>query len=160
MSLLPSAVVLGLVAWVAAVLARRRPSPPGREAERRSAARVLAVATAVQAVHFAEEAATGFHERFPALVGLPPMSFALFVGFNVAWLAIWVASVPGVGAGRRIAFFPAWFLALAGVLNGVAHPSFAVLVGGYFPGLATSPFIAAAAGWLATRLLAATGRTG
>ena len=60
--------------------------------------------------------------------------------------------VPGVGAGRRLAFFAAWFLALAGLLNGVAHPAFAVGVGGYFPGLVTSPFIGAAGIWLWLRL--------
>jgi hypothetical protein len=113
------------------------------------------VAVLVQAVHFAEEAGTGFHERFPALVDLPPMPFSWFLAFNLAWLAIWRASVPGVRRGRRLAFFAAWFLAIAGVLNGIGHPAFAIAEGGYFPGLVTSPFIAAAAGWLALRLWAA-----
>ncbi|MEN8159367.1 MAG: hypothetical protein ABFS41_04760, partial [Myxococcota bacterium] len=63
MSLLPSVVILGLVALAAIALASRRRSPVGRADERRAAARALALATAVQAVHFAEEAAMGFHVR-------------------------------------------------------------------------------------------------
>jgi hypothetical protein len=98
--------------------------------------------------------------RFPALLGLPAMSFGLFVTFNFAWLAIWLASVPAIGAGRPVAFFAAWFLAIAGVLNGIGHPAFAFAEGGYFPGLLTSPFIAAAAAWLAVRLGAATAPRG
>ena len=152
MSLLPSVLILGLAALVAAVLAARRRSLPEHEAERRAAARVLGLAVVVQGLHFTEEATTGFHERFPALLGLPAMPFAFFVSFNLAWLVIWAAAVPGVAAGRRIAFFAAWFLAIAGLLNGAGHPAFALAVGGYFPGLLTSPFIAAVAAWLAVRL--------
>ncbi|MCP5090226.1 MAG: hypothetical protein GY949_04810, partial [Gammaproteobacteria bacterium] len=46
------------------------------------------------------------------------------------------------------AYFAAWFLAIAGMLNGVAHPLLAIAAGGYFPGLITSPFIGAAGVWL------------
>ncbi len=150
MSLLPSAVILGLAALAAGWLAWRRVSADAEV--RRRASQALLVATLVQAVHFGEEAATGFDVRFPALLGLPPMPFAFFVGFNVAWLAAWLVAVPGVRGGRRLAYFAAWFLAIAGVLNGVGHPAFAVAVGGYFPGLVTSPCVAAAAAWLAIRL--------
>lgn len=157
LSALPSIVILGLAMLAAAVLARTRSPLPGR-VPRLRAARALLVAVLVQAVHFAEEAGTGFHVQFPALLGLPPMSFALFLAFNLAWLVIWRASVPGLRAGRAFATFAAWFLAIAGVLNGIGHPAFAVAVGGYFPGLFTSPLIAGAAAWLAVRLVAATAR--
>ena len=83
-----------------------------------------------------------------------PLSF--FLLFNVTWLAIWVASVPGLRSGRPAAFFAAWFLAIADLFNGIAHPLLAVASGGYFPGLVTSPFIAAAAALLWIRLRRAT----
>ena len=155
-SLLPSAVALGLVALAALALARSRPSAPDRVEERRQAARALAVALAVQAVHFTEELATGFPERLGALFALPPMPLWLFVAFNAAWLGAWAASVPGLRSARPAAFFAAWFLALAGMGNGVAHPLLAVAADGYFPGLLTSPAIAAAALWLWIRLRDAT----
>ena len=116
----------------------------------------LAFAVALQSVHFAEEAATGFHERFPGLVGLPGIPLSVFVVFNLTWLGIWVASVPGLRSARADAFFAAWFLAIAGMLNGIAHPLFAIATGGYFPGLVSSPLIGAASVWLWLRLRRAT----
>lgn len=153
---LPSMFVLGLAALAALRLALTRSSPSGNGEERRIAARVLALAIVVQGVHFAEEAATGFPERLGALFGLPAMPFAGFVVFNVAWLAIWVVAVPGLRSGRTSAFFVAWFLAIAGMANGIAHPLLAIAGGRYFPGLLTSPFIAAASVWLWVRLTRAT----
>jgi len=157
LSIFPSILVLGLAAAAAAWLAGSRPSPSENVAERRSAARALAYAVSVQSIHFVEEAATGFHERFPALFGLPAMPLSFFIGFNLAWIGIWVASVPGLRSERPVAFFAAWFLAIAGMLNGVAHPLFAIAVGGYFPGLVTSPIIAIVSIGLWRRLREATG---
>jgi formate hydrogenlyase subunit 3/multisubunit Na+/H+ antiporter MnhD subunit len=141
LSILPSVVVLGLVAIVAVWLAQRRSSPDEAAKERDAASTVLGVATAIQSVHFAEEWATGFHARFPALLGLDPMPLAFFVTFNLAWIVVWIVSTPLLRRGRKPAFFAAWFLAIAGVLNGVAHPMMAIASGGYFPGLITSPVI-------------------
>jgi len=47
-------------------------------------------------------------------------------------------------------------LAIAGAANGVAHPLMSVAVGGYFPGLATSPLIGVLGVVLLRRLLAVT----
>jgi len=141
LSLIPSIVVLGLAAFAALQLALRRPSPTEFTMERATASRVLALATAIQSGHFAEEWVTGFNVRFPALFGLEPMPLSFFVVFNLTWIAIWIASVPLLRSSRKLAFFAAWFLAIAGVLNGVAHPLMAVASGGYFPGLISSPFI-------------------
>lgn len=157
-SVVPSAVVLGVAAIVAAGLARSRPSPIDAAAERIAAATVLGVTTAVQSAHFVEEWATGFHARFPALLGLDPMPLAFFVSFNLTWIAIWIASLPFLRRGRKTAFFAAWFLAIAGILNGFAHPMMAVASGGYFPGLITSPFIGIAGVILWQRLQKATSR--
>ena len=155
-SLVPSVVVLGLVAVAALRLAQRRSSPVEAVKERGAAAMVLGVTTAIQSVHFAEEWATGFHARFPALLGLDPMPLSFFVSFNLAWIVIWIASIPLLRLGRRPAFFAAWFLALAGMLNGIAHPLMAMASGGYFPGLVTSPVIGLAGVFLWQRLRKAT----
>ena len=153
--MLASVIILGAAAFFAVALTRSRPlSEDG--AARRDAALGLALATSVQAVHFVEEAATGFHERFPVLFGLPPIPFPVFLSFNLAWLAIWAASVLGLRSGRAGALFAAWFLAIAGGLNGIGHPLLAVVAGGYFPGLLSSPFMGVAAGLLWVRLRRAT----
>ncbi len=125
-------------------------------AERLDAARALALAVGLQSLHFAEEVATGLHERFPALLDLPSMPLSFFVIFNLTWLGIWVASVPGLRSARASAFFAAWFLAIAGMINLIAHPLLAIAAGGYFPGLVSSPFIGGASVWLWRRLHRAT----
>jgi hypothetical protein len=156
LNLLPSIIVLGLVALAAATFTARRASPPENLEGRADASRALLVALVIQGIHFIEEAATGLHVRLPALFGLPPIPFALFVGFNVLWLGIWIGSVPAIRRARPPAFFAAWFLAIAGALNGILHPLLAVVARGYFPGLVTSPFIGAAGVWLWIRLLRTT----
>jgi len=155
-SVAPSVVVLGLVAIVAVRLALSRSSPIEAVTERIVASTVLGITTAVQSAHFAEEWVTGFHARFPALLGLNPMPLSFFVAFNLAWIVIWIISIPFLRLGRRAAFFAAWFLAIAGILNGVAHPMMAIASGGYFPGLITSPVIGIAGLILWQRLQRAT----
>ncbi len=155
-NVLPSMIVLGLAAFAALLLVLSRRSPPENVAERLDAARALAIAVGVQSVHFAEEAATGLHERLGALLGLPGIPLSVFVVFNLTWIGIWVASVPGLRSARTVAFFAAWFLAIAGMFNGIAHPLLAIAAGGYFPGLVSSPFIGAASVWLWLRLRRAT----
>lgn len=156
MSLIPSIVVLGLAAFIALQLALRRPSALELAMERAAVSRALALVTAIQSGHFAEEWATDFHARFPALFGLEPMPLSFFVGFNLTWIVIWIAAVQMIRSGQKFAFFAAWFLAIAGMLNGVAHPLMAVASGGYFPGLVSSPFIGLASVVLWKRLQAAT----
>lgn len=156
LSVLPSIIVLGLAAIAALLLARHSPSPPKNTTERLTASHALALATGLQCIHFVEEATTGFHERFPALLGLPSMSFSFFAVFNLAWIAIWAASIPALRSGHAAAFFAAWFLAIAGTLNGIGHPLIAVATGGYFPGLLSSPFVGLACLWLWLKLRAAT----
>lgn len=148
--------VLGLVAIAAVHLALSRTSPAEAQADRRAAATLLGIATGIQGVHFVEEWTTGFHTRFPALLGLNPMPMSFFVSFNLMWIAIWIISVPFLRLRRRAAFFAAWFLAIAGILNGAAHPMMALASGGYFPGLITSPLIGIAGVILWQRLQRAT----
>ena len=107
-SIAPSVVVLGLVAIVAVRLTQWRSSPVEAAKERIAASTVLGFATAIQSAHFAEEWVTGFHARFPALLGLDPMPLSFFVPFNLAWIAIWIVAIPFLRLGRRPAFFAAW----------------------------------------------------
>lgn len=156
LSLLPSILVLGVAALAAALLAQRRLSSPDNVKQRSAASQLLATATVIQGIHFTEEATTGFPERLGALLGIPAMPMSFFVIFNLLWLAIWVVSVPGIRSARTGAFFAAWFLAIAGMFNAIAHPLLAVAANGYFPGLVTSPFIGVAGFWLWLRLRKAT----
>ena len=156
LNMLPSILILGLAALGAIVLSRIRRSPADRVSERQMASRVLGLATVSQAVHFTEEAATGFHEQLPALFGLEPIPYASFVAFNLVWLMIWALSIPGIRASHSVAFFAAWFLAIAGIINGVAHPLLAIAQEGYFPGVVSSPFVAIACIWLWLQLWKAT----
>lgn len=138
--------LLGTAAlWIAAAVAlgltlARRPVDAGR-ANRRQATSLVVVLLALQSLHAAEEYATGFSEQFPAVLGLAPWPAAFFLVFNVSLLVVWAAAVPGLAAGYRPAYMPVWFLALAGMANGVAHPLLALGAGGYFPGLLTSPLV-------------------
>lgn len=134
--------------WIAAVtalfltLAREGVGASGERL--RAAVRLAAVAVILQGGHFAEELATGFHQRFPELLGLTPWPAGFFVSFNLFWLATWGLSIWGLAARRRLALFPLWFLAVAGVANGAAHPLLALRAAGYFPGLVSSPFVGTA----------------
>lgn len=152
-SLLPSATVLGMAGVIALFLTFSRDWAHESKSLIRGAVHITVVATLFQAAHFTEELVTGFHEQFPALLGLPPMPIRVFVVFNLAWLGIWSLSAWGLAARRRVALFPLWFLGIGSAVNGVAHPLLSVLAGGYFPGLVTSP-VAGLLGVLLLRRLA------
>jgi hypothetical protein len=137
----------------------RIPVTIGRDKLQRTNALVIACLT-FQGAHFVEEYATRFYERFPSLLGLQPWSATFFVAFNVFWLIIWVVAAFGLRSGARVAFFPLWFLAIAMIANGIAHPMLAVRVGGYFPGLISAPVVGIAGVVLWKHLMALTQRAG
>ena len=158
-------VLLGTGAlWIAAVaailltLSRPIPSPPDPR-QLRAVVIAMTVAIGIQLLHFGEEWMTCFHERWPPLLGLTPWSDRFFVTFNLVWIVVWVMSVFGLRAGWQVALMPAWFLAIAAVMNGVAHALLSLRVGGYFPGLLTAPAIGACGLWLTSRLRALTEAT-
>ncbi|HSM30851.1 MAG TPA: HXXEE domain-containing protein [Woeseiaceae bacterium] len=153
---LPGLLILGLVALMALHRARTRKPLAATDQRLLAASRALALATAVQFVHFSEEWATGFNVRFPALFDLDPIPGEAFVVFNLAWIATWLVAIPMLRKARTFAFFVAWFLAIAGLLNGIAHPLLAAATDGYFPGLISSPFIGVAGLSLWRRLNVAT----
>lgn len=140
-SYLPSIAALGTVLIVAGVITAARPQVHKQVGESRRFMVVSSLTILTQSLHFLEELVTGFFLEFPAVFGLPPFTKTAFVVFNVAWLAIWVVALLGVRLGVVIAVWPLWFLALATVLNMVAHPLLALRVGAYFPGLFTSPAV-------------------
>lgn len=152
MSIVPSLLILGLVTFVALLIALKNPQRQKNSRLSRAAAKILLLATLVQTLHFTEEAFTGFAEKFPALFGLPAMPLPVFTGFNLIWISIWLAAIPGLHRAKPWALFAAWFLALAGLINGIAHPLLSIITGGYFPGLITSPFIGAVGVWLGLSL--------
>lgn len=155
-SILPSMVLLGIAVMIAFYLTASRGWADGSRMLIPGAVRIAVVAVFFQGAHFTEELLTGFHEQFPALFGLAPMPLGFFVGFNVVWLVIWGLSAWGLAAIHRLALFPLWFLGMGCAMNGVAHPALSVYTNGYFPGLATSPFVGVLGVLLLRRLLAIT----
>ncbi len=143
---------LDVAAAAALYLTVRREYLDRAAVEARAAAHLVLAIVGMQAAHFTEELATGFYTRFPELLGLAAWPRGLFVAFNLAWIAIWALSAFGLSARVRAALFPLWFLGIAGVANGVAHPLFSLVTGGYFPGLLTSPLVGVAGVVLLRRL--------
>jgi hypothetical protein len=143
---------LWVVLVVSTIISGFRPLSVLSVRQRRDFAVVGLAACTAQAAHFTEEFFTGFSSAFPVALGLSPWSQWSFAAFNVVWIFIWVVCVREAPRGHRIAEFPLWFLALALLMNGIAHPLLALREGGYFPGLATS-ILAGAAGVVLLRCL-------
>ncbi|GLQ46326.1 hypothetical protein GCM10007862_13770 [Dyella lipolytica] len=118
--------------------------------------RVFLFGLAAQCLHFMEESLTHFPVRLPELLGLPPWPDDFFVVFNLLWLAVWILSSIGLRAGYRVAMFPIWFFTISCLVNLIAHPILSLAVGGYFPGLLTSPLVGLFGVWLVMRLIALT----
>lgn len=158
LSLLPSLIVLGSLAAIALFVVTARPPSAANVADNYAAARALRLAIAAQCLHFVEELLFDLRTVLPSLFELPRMPISLFLTLNLAWIAIWFASIRGLKSGRKDAFFAAWFLGIAGIFNAMAHPALAVVAGGYFPGLVSAPVVGAAGVWLVARLHRATAR--
>ncbi len=141
---------LAIVLAVAVGLALARPAGSGDPDARRRARFAAWLAIGIQGAHFVEELLSGFRIWFPEQLGLAPWSAAFFVGFNVSWLAIWILAVLAAGRMRLAVDAALLFLAMASMVNGIAHPLLALREGAYVPGLVTAPF-AGAAGWLLWR---------
>ena len=152
-SILVGTAGLSAAALAALVLTVVRGRVSANQAELQAAVRVAGVAVVVQSAHFVEELATGFRQRFPEQLGLAPWSLGFFVSFNLFWLGVWVFSCRGLSAGRQPALAALWFLGIAALVNGIAHPVLSARAGGYFPGLITSPVLGVV-GFLLLRRLA------
>lgn len=125
-------VTLGLVVW----WARSAVEVPG-------VTRLLpayCAALTLQFIHFAEEYAAGFAERFPLRYGGDPIDPTVFVAFNMTAYAVFLLATVGLTTGRgpRLLIVPSLFYVVYGAIgNGLAHVAWAVEAGGYFPGLVT-----------------------
>ena len=143
-SMLQGTAALWVAVAAALFLTLSRPIPNPQPLARDRLLRLYMVAISLHCMHFLEEFLTGFHLRFPALLGLQAWTVEFFVTVNLACIALWSLSAAGIWSGLRLAYFPLWFLVIAMLANCAAHPAFALLTGGYFPGLATSPLM----GWM------------
>ncbi|MBI1211920.1 MAG: HXXEE domain-containing protein [Alphaproteobacteria bacterium] len=141
---------VGLVIATITALAQRPPA-----ATLRAAAMPAAITLLVQAAHFGEEYATEFYRLFPERLGLASWSAQFFVIFNLIWLSLWLGAIAAayVGRARLYSAIVLWFLAIAAIGNGIAHPLFAISARGYFPGLITAPLLGIAGLFLARSLL-------
>ena len=107
-----------------------------------------------QGAHSIEEYVTRLYAVFPPARFVSSLiSHNLAVGFLFANAALvtfglWCWAVP-VGSRWPIARELVWFWTLLELGNGVGHSFLALSHGGYFPGVATAPFLLLFAGWLA-----------
>jgi hypothetical protein len=149
---------LSVLLLVAAALTALRPLSPRSGRGRRRLIVLGIVAVGLQTTHAAEEYRTGFYEAFPRMLGLQPWGSRAFLAFNLAWLLVWAVSLVGVSRGWRIAEWPIWFLALALIANGLAHPLLSLARREYFPGLGTAPVVGIAGLLLLREMLLASAR--
>jgi hypothetical protein len=140
-SILIGTLGLSAAAMAAAFLALSREIRVSALLELSQVRQIAAITLVLQVAHFAEEWTTGFHRLFPEMLGLAPWSGTFFVTFNIGWIAIWCLTIASLRNRPRVLWFPVWFLAIASIANGIVHPMLAVVSGGYFPGLWTSPFV-------------------
>lgn len=94
---------------------------------------------AVQFVHFAEEFMTGFATKFPALYGGQAYTDVTFVNINMISYVIFTLTALGVFVGRMKFFItPMLFFIVYGAMgNAIAHTTWSLYLGQYFPGLIT-----------------------
>ena len=97
--------------------------------------RLYVWALAWQALHCAEEWATGFPARWPAQFGYPAWSATQFLSFNAVFYLLFAAAP---FAPRALAWFASFF-SVAMFANGLGHVAIAAWLDGYFPGLITAP---------------------
>jgi hypothetical protein len=119
--------------------------------------RAFGILIAAQAAHSLEEYAGHLYDVFgPArsLSGLVAENRALgFAVLNAGVVAfgLW-CYVAQVRKGRRYARLLAWLWVAVELVNGFGHAALAMVRGGYFPGVATAPVLAAVSLYLARRL--------
>lgn len=107
----------------------------------RSALPIYFLGIVLLCVHSAEEFFAGFHREFPRRFGYQ-WSDVTFVGFNVAWISLFLLAGLGAYRGVRLAYLLVLFFALgAGILNGLGHLGATLAQGRYFPGTFTAPLL-------------------
>lgn len=98
------------------------------------------LALALQFLHFAEEFVTGFYTRWPVeIFRSVPYDINSFLIVNM--ISYFFFLIAGIAMLKNIKFpiLIAWFFIIMGVcIQAVQHTVYAIMVGGYFPGLYTS----------------------
>ncbi|MFQ5777580.1 MAG: HXXEE domain-containing protein [Terriglobia bacterium] len=104
-----------------------------------------------QAAHSIEEmrahlydffwAATGVFHQYISAFPQFRMGADTFAVLNMSFIALLLATVPAVQAGKRWALFLAGLAGVIEVLNGIAHLAGAIVFGGYVPGAASAPLL-------------------
>ncbi len=98
------------------------------------------LALAVQFLHFSEEFVTGFYTRWPVeIFRAAPYDINSFLLVNM--ISYFFFTIAGIAILKNIKFpiLIAWFFIIMGVcIQAVQHTVYAIMVGGYFPGLYTS----------------------
>ena len=114
----------------------------------------FALLVAAQAAHSVEEYIGRLYDVFPparAASGLVSSNRRLgFEILNVALFALGVACVTQVRRGRWAGAM--WIWIAIETVNGVVHPLWSIVRGGYTPGVATAPILLALAISLAAQL--------
>lgn len=112
---------------------------------------------AAQAAHSAEEYHFRLYDmlaptRFLSEAIGPDRATGFLIGNATLLLLGFGCYFASIRPGHRSARGLAWFWTLLEIANGLGHIALALAAGGYFPGLATAPFLLATAGYLAWRL--------
>ncbi|MBN1534515.1 MAG: HXXEE domain-containing protein [Spirochaetes bacterium] len=112
---------------------RRMPDP----------ARVLPlylVALCIQCLHLLEEFVTRFYVRFPAeIYHSTPFTAEEFITSQMVLFGLLILGALALYRGWKIPMVFVWFFVIMlQFVNAVQHPLYAIMRGGYFPGLFTS----------------------
>ena len=97
------------------------------------------LAMGVQFLHFTEEYLMGFNHKFPALFNAPEYPIQLFVSFNM--FAYFIFTMGAIIIYKKLKppmMIPLFFIVYGIVGNAIGHVVFAIVSGGYFPGLYTA----------------------
>ena len=135
----------------------------GRRGQAAAGGRVLPTAAAtlaLQALHVAEEFATGFHVVGPRAIGLPSWPPEMFVSVNLAAIAVWcmVLRIFALGRSSLLPTALLWFLALMGMGHAVIHAGLSIMNRAYYPGTITGVLLGIA-GFLLAACLSGRGRS-
>jgi hypothetical protein len=105
----------------------------------------------LQIAHSTEEFLTRFYERIMdgstllhgVLPFVPVFQFTerFFVTLNLFLIATILAAIPLINHGHLAARLVAAVLSIIEILNGTAHLSITAMMGAYFPGALTAPFL-------------------
>ncbi|MCM3292477.1 hypothetical protein M3661_20365 [Paenibacillus sp. MER 180] len=103
-----------------------------------------------QFIHFSEEFSTGFSTRFPLIYGGEPYTAQFFVVLNmISYSCFALAAIFAFVRRKPVLLIPVLFFTAYGALgNAIAHTTWSLYFGEYFPGLYTAQLY-----WLLAPLL-------